>query len=89
MNFTRSLLLGVFAASELGQSIRLRLSQDDCGAASLHYENCNIDIRAGMDATGLGKENEERVEYIFNHEFTQDSADWHELKSHLEAEFMY
>jgi hypothetical protein len=42
-----------------------------------------------MDATGLGKENEERVEYIFNHEFTQDSADWHELKSHLEAEFMY
>lgn len=42
-----------------------------------------------MDATGIGKENEERVEYIFNHEFTQDSADWHELKSHLEAEFMY
>ena len=59
MNFTRSLLLGVFAAAELGRSIRIKQEPNgECGAASDFYEQCLVTIRAGTAATGLAEENE-------------------------------
>jgi hypothetical protein len=90
MNFTRSLLLGVFAASELGRSIRINQEMDGtCGAASAFYEQCNIDIRAKTEEKGIGAENEAMVYDIFYEYDTFGAADWEELKADLEAELMW
>ena len=89
MNFTRSLLLGVFAASELGRAIRIKQeTSGDCGAASDFYEQCELTIRAGTLETGLSAANESLVEYYFSLD-NMGAADWHAMKADLEAELMY
>ena len=90
MNFTRSLLLGVFAAAELGRSVMIRQAVDgSCAAASAFYEQCLLDIRAGTLATGIAADNEARVLDIFTNYSTFGATDADRLKRDLEAELMY
>jgi len=60
MNYTKSLVLAVFAASEVAKGIRLDAREMESGCLTLttFYNTCHDDIKDATELTGISHDND-------------------------------